>query len=65
MMRMETKNTFEPHVLEGVQEKIEQDIIKLTKLNAAWDCCYSIGEYELCNMISIKIGEINMNRYEI
>ena len=58
-MKMETKNTFEPQVLAGVREKSEQDIIKLTKLNVAWDCLYSIGEYDLCDMISKRIGKIN------
>ena len=56
---MKTSNTFEPRVLDNVTEKSEQDIIKLTKLNVAWDCCYSIGEFELCNVISRKIGKIN------
>lgn len=58
-MKMQTSNTFEPQVLAGVREKSEQDIIKLTKLNVAWDCCYSIGEYDLCDIISKKIGKIN------
>ena len=58
-MKMQTENTFEPQVLAGVREKSEQDIIKLTKLNVAWDCCYSIGEYELCDLISRRIGKIN------
>jgi hypothetical protein len=56
---MKTSNTFEPRVLDNVTEKSEQDIIKLTKLNVAWDCCYSIGEFELCDLISRKIGKIN------
>ena len=56
---MKTSNTFEPRVLDSVKEKSEADIIKLTKLNVAWDCCYSIGEFELCNVISRKIGKIN------
>ena len=58
-MKMNTENTFEPQVLAGVREKSEQDIIKLTKLNVAWDCLYSIGEYDLCDMISKRIGKIN------
>jgi hypothetical protein len=58
-MKMKTSNTFEPRVLDNVKEKSEQDIIKLTKLNVAWDCCYSIGEFELCDLISRKIGKIN------
>ena len=58
-MKMKTKHTFEPRVLDNVNEKSEQDIIKLTKLNVAWDCCYSIGEFELCDLISRKIGKIN------
>ena len=56
---MKTSNTFEPRVLDNVKEKSEEDIIKLTKLNVAWDCCYSIGEFELCDIISKKIGKIN------
>lgn len=56
---MKTKNTFEPHVLDEVKEKSEQDIIKLTKLNVAWDCCYSIGDWELCEVIANRIAEIN------
>ena len=56
---MKTSNTFEPRVLDNVKEKSEADIIKLTKLNVAWDCCYSIGEFELCDIISKKIGKIN------
>jgi len=58
-MKMKTSNTFEPRVLDNVKEKSEEDIIKLTKLNVAWDCCYSIGEFELCDIISKKIGKIN------
>ena len=58
-MKMKTSNTFEPRVLDSVKEKSEADIIKLTKLNVAWDCCYSIGEFELCDIISKKIGKIN------
>ena len=58
-MKMKTSNTFEPRVLDNVKEKNEADIIKLTKLNVAWDCCYSIGEFELCDIISKKIGKIN------
>jgi hypothetical protein len=58
-MKMKTSNTFEPRVLDNVKEKSEADIIKLTKLNVAWDCCYSIGEFELCDIISKKIGKIN------
>jgi hypothetical protein len=58
-MKMKTSNTFEPRVLDNVKEKSEADIVKLTKLNVAWDCCYSIGEFELCDIISKKIGKIN------
>ena len=58
-MKMKTSNTFEPRVLDSVKEKSEADIVKLTKLNVAWDCCYSIGEFELCDIISKKIGKIN------
>jgi hypothetical protein len=58
-MKMKTSNTFEPRVLDNVKEMSEADIVKLTKLNVAWDCCYSIGEFELCDIISKKIGKIN------
>ena len=42
-----------------MKEKSEADIIKLTKLNVAWDCAYSIEDWELCDIISKRIGIIN------
>ena len=38
---------------------VEELVMMKTKLMVAWDCCYSIGDYAICDTISKRIGLIS------
>ena len=38
---------------------VEELVTMKTKLNVAWDCCYSIGDYAICDTLSKRIGLIS------
>jgi hypothetical protein len=38
---------------------VEELVMMKTKLMVAWDCCYSIGDYAICDTISHRIGLIS------